>query len=344
MKIGLVGYQSSGKSSLFHWLTGEEPDPSHSHTGQTAMAAVPDERFNPLCDIYQPKKTIHASLEIQDTPGLSRKHEGNAQRLALLREAGCLVFVIGAYAGADPAEELQSFDEDLMLADMEIVTKRIARIEDSLKKPVPRSERDTLTFELETLQAVYTALEAGEPLREEDMRKDQRKVTKAFRLLSEKPRLIFINMADDDVEAARFDALGDETTPVLAAPVGLELELASMDHEEEAEFREELGIEAADHDGFIRALMDASGQMLFFTAGEKEVRTWMIAKGTTAVEAAGEIHSDIARGFVRAETMTCSDLIRLGSERDVKAQNLARKEPKDYVIQDGDILLFLHSG
>ena len=134
MKIGLVGYQGSGKSTLFHWLTGVAPDPALAHTGQSAMAPIPDARFEPLCKIYHPKKVTHAAIEMVDTPGLSRTHEGNATRMAMIREAGCLVFVVAAFDNTDPVADLRSFDEDLVLADMEIVANRIKRVEDSAQE------------------------------------------------------------------------------------------------------------------------------------------------------------------------------------------------------------------
>lgn len=344
MKIGLVGYQASGKSSLFQWLTGEAPDPSQTHSGQSAMAAIPEPRIAQLCEIYQPKKITEASLEIVDTPGLSRTHEGNAQRLALIREAGCLVLVVPVFDRRDPSQDLAGFDEDLMLADMEIVSGRIQRIEDSMKRPIPKSERDKLQFELDTLNRVLGALESGTPLREEDLSDEEQKVTRAFRLLSEKPRMILVNTADDEDDPAQYQSLATAKVPVATVSVGLELELAQMTREEAEAFREEMGLQSADRDAILRMLLDVSGQMIFFTAGEKEVRTWLLRKGATAVEAAGRIHTDMAKGFIRAEVMTCSDLVRLGSEREVKAQNLARKEPKDYVVGHDDILLFHFSG
>ncbi len=134
MKIGIVGYQGSGKSTLFEWLSGKAPDPALAHTLQSAMAEVPDARVEPLCQVYQPKKITLAGLELVDTPGLSRTHEGNAARLALLREAGCLLLVVAAFGGADPIADLATFEEDLMLADLSIVSGRIERLKDSLKK------------------------------------------------------------------------------------------------------------------------------------------------------------------------------------------------------------------
>ena len=343
MKIGLVGYQGSGKSTLFEWLTGVTPDPGAVHTGQSAMAPVPEPRLESLREIYSAKKVTIASLEIVDTPGLSRTHEGNAARLAVLREAGCLVLVVAAFDGSDPATELSSFIEDLLLADMEIVSTRLERVEESLKKPLPRPEHEKFVHEEEVLKAVLAAMEAGEPLRETDMTDEQLRVTRAFRLLSEKPRMVIVNTADDEADPKRFAESVPEGVVMIPIPVGLELELARMSPEDRAEFEAEMGVGGSDRDQLIRTLMDVSGQMLFLTAGPKEVRTWMLRKGATAQEAAGGIHTDMFRGFIRAEVMTCADLIRLGGEREVKAEHLVRQEPKDYVVRDDDILLIRFS-
>ena len=204
MKIGLVGYQGSGKSTLFEWLTTVAADPALSHTAQSAMAAIPEPRLQQLAEVYHPKKVTDAALEIVDTPGLSRTHEGNAARLALIREAGCLVLVAAAFDGSDPAADVASFDEDLMLADMEILSGRIAKIEEALKKPIPRAEQEQLRHEEETLKLVLAAMESGKPLREADMNDEQLKVTRSFRLLSEKPRMVIVNTADDEEQPERF--------------------------------------------------------------------------------------------------------------------------------------------
>jgi len=337
MKIGLVGYQGSGKTTLFEWLTGHAPDPSLSHSTQSALAIVPDQRVADLCEIYRPKKITRAALEIVDTPGLSRKHVGNAARLALIREAGCLVQVVAAFNGANPATDLNSFAEDLLLADLEVVTNRLERLRESLKKPRPnRTEQEA---ELQCLEPILAMLEDGQSLANVEFSSEQDKFTRSFGLLSRKRRLGLINVGDDETDLQQYgERLSNDRVKVLAVPVGLEQELALMTEKEAAEFREEMGLVSFDRDGLIRTLMELSGQMLFFTAGEKEVRTWMIREGATALEAADSIHSDMARGFIRAETMSCQDLLRLGSERELKAQNLMRQESKDYVLQDGDIL------
>ena len=343
MKIGLIGYQGSGKSTLFEWLTGQAPDPAHAHTGQSAMAEIPEPRIDQLVEIYHPKKITRAALEIVDTPGLSRTHEGNAQRLGIIREAGCLIFVAAAYDGTDPLADVASLDEDLMLADMEIVANRVKRIEESLGKPIPREEREKSEHERDTLRLVLEGLEAGNPLRESDLSDEQLRVTRAFRLLSEKPRMVVVNTADDEEQPERFTERSTDAVPVMAIPVGLEMELARMTPEDRHEFEKEMGIEGVDRDAVIRAMLKTSAQMLFFTAGEKEVRTWLLPRGGTALEAAGNIHTDLARGFIRAEVFTVADLIRLGSEREAKAAGLMRQEPKDYVVQDDDVLLIRFS-
>ena len=336
MKIGIAGYQGSGKSTLFHWLTDVAPDAALAHTAQSAMAPVPEARVQPLCDIYKPKKVTIAALELVDTPGLSRTHEGNAARLSLLREASCLVLVVAGFGGADPLVDLASFEEDLLLADLQIVTGRVEKLRESTKKPRPN--RDQELAELAALEPLLATLESGKSLHDAGMTDEQKKVTSSFRLLTQKPKLIVVNLADDDDQPQRFTDKSTEAVPVFAVPLGLELELAKMNEQDRAEFLAEMGVGRADRDSLLRAILDTSGQMLYFTAGDKEVRTWMLNKGGTALEAAANIHTDLARGFIRAEVMHADDLIRLGSEREIKAAGLMRQEPKDYIVKPADIL------
>ena len=336
MKIGLVGYQGSGKTSLWQWLTGEKSDPSKAHTGQMAMATVPEPRLQQLCEIYNPKKVTPAALELVDTPGLDRTHVGNAARLAVIREAGCLVLVVAAFDGSDPRRDMKSFEEDFLLADLEIISGRIERLREAVKKPRPN--RDEQIAELAAIEPLQAQLEDGRSLQQTELTEDQEKAVRSFGLLTRKPRLVIVNVADDEEDTRRYNELSTDLQPVVAVPIGLESELARMEAAEREEFRTEMGIGGFDRDSLIRTIVDVSGQMLFFTAGDKEVRCWMTAQGTTALLAADGIHTDLARGFIRAETMSCDDLIRVGSEREIKAQHLMRQEPKDYVVQDGDIL------
>ena len=341
MKIGIVGYQGAGKSTLFHWLTGIAPDPALSHATQSAMATIPDARVAQLCEIYKPKKITQAALEIVDTPGLSRTHEGSAQKLAAIREAGALVIVVADFGGNDPAVDLRNFDDDLLIADLDILSGRVERLKDQLRKPRANKEKDQ--EELDLLQPLLAELENGKPLHSYPLTGEQRKAIKSFQLFSEKPRLVIVNTADDETNAERFQSLAPAGGDLFAFSVSLQMDLAAMSEDERAEFCREMQVEPMDRDHLIRRIMNASGQMIFFTAGEKEVRTWLLRQGGTAVEAAGGIHTDLARGFIRAETMTVTDIVRLGSEREIKAAGLMRQEPKDYVIQDGDIINIKHN-
>jgi ribosome-binding ATPase YchF (GTP1/OBG family) len=341
MKIGIVGYQGSGKSTLFHWLTGVAPDPSLAHTIQSAMATVPDDRVAQLCKIYTPKKITQASIEIVDTPGLSRTHEGSAQKLSMIREAGALVVVVSSFGGADAAKDLQNFDDDLLIADLDIVSGRVERLRDSVKKPRPNREKEQ--EELALLEPLLAELEAGRALAGQPLTVEQRKAIKSFQLFADKPRLIVVNTADDETQPDKFTPLAPAGAELVALSLTLQMDLAGMSPEERAEFCREMHVEPFDRDQLLRRIMLASGQMLFFTAGEKEVRTWLIRQGGTALEAAAGIHTDLAKGFIRAETMTVADMVRLGSEREIKAAGLVRQEPKDYVIRDGDIINIKHN-
>jgi hypothetical protein len=305
-----------------------------------AMATVPEPRVAQLCEIYQPKKVTLASLEIVDTPGLSRSHEGNAAKLAAIREAGCLVMVVGAYNGVDADADLSNFEDDLLMADLEIVSGRVERLRESVKKPRPN--RDEQVKELEALEPLLEALSQGKPLREIELNPEQSRAIRSFQLFSEKPRMVVINIADD-VDPTQIAAPEMTMERCFIVSLGLQRDLAQMSAEERAEFCNEMGVETVVPECLIRQMMDVSEQMLFFTAGDKEVRTWMLPIGGTAVEAAGNIHTDLAQGFIRAETMNCEDLIRLGSEREVKAQNLVRREHREYVIQDGDVITIQHN-
>jgi ribosome-binding ATPase YchF (GTP1/OBG family) len=319
-----------------------EPDPALAHTTQSTLVPVPEPRVDALCAIYKPKKVTYASLELVDTPGLTRDHAGSAQKLALIREAGCLVIVAAGFGGADALADLRNFEDDLLIADLDIVSNRVERLRESIKKPRPNREEQEA--ELKALEPLHAALEQGRALREMELSPEQSRAIRSFQLFTEKPRLVVINSTDDAQQVSpEIKAALPKSTRAVAISLPLQLELAAMPAEERDEFCREMEVEPRDRDELLRTIMDVSGQMLFFTAGEKEVRTWMIRKGCTAVEAAGEIHTDLAKGFIRAATMNCGDLVRLGSEREVKAANLMRQEPRDYVIQDGDVIEIRHN-
>ncbi|MDR2171032.1 MAG: DUF933 domain-containing protein [Planctomycetaceae bacterium] len=340
MKIGLVGYKGAGKSILFQWLTGQVADPAMAHSLQSATALIPEPRFRALVEIYKPKKITYAGIEIVDTPGLARDQHGNAIRLGQLREVDALVWVVPVFDGSDPVKEINAFNDDVVLADLEIVLNRIEKVQEQNKRPVPRNEHERLEFEYETLKLLQEGLEGGKPVKEDQLTKEQQRLIRGFRLLSGKPRMLLINTADDETDFEQYKKYSTFGVPVVAASVRLELELESMNEQDKKSFLEEMQLTATDKNFVIKTILDASGQMTFMTAGEKEIRTWLIPKGGTALDAAAAIHTDMAKGFIRAEVTKIDDLIRLGSERAVKAENLIKREPKDYIVKDGDIFLF----
>ncbi|HEY2253877.1 MAG TPA: DUF933 domain-containing protein [Planctomycetaceae bacterium] len=335
MKIGLVGYQGSGKSSVFELLTGTRPDPSKSHSGQAGMAVLPDARFDGLVKLYNPKKISPAKIELFDTPGLSRDHgESNNQKISVVREANALVHVIGAYAGGDPVADARSFEDDLMLADLQVLQNRIERLEMSVKKNRP--DREQSAEELLLVKPIEELLQAGKLLRHVEFTLDQEKVTRSFSLLTRKPQLILLNTSDATVDEVVVKKLTDAGYRVVAAPLGLELEVQALDESERAAFAADFGLKDPSRDRVLRAIFEATEQITFFTSDEKEVRAWLLRRGLSALDAAGTIHTDLARGFIRAEIMAVDDLLRLGSEREVKAGNLQQTVGKDHVMRDGD--------
>lgn len=341
MKIGLVGYSGCGKSSLFHWLSGVMPDPSAVNSAQSAMATIPEPRIPKLCEIYKPKKITYAAMEIVDVPGLNRDHVGNVTKLGRLREADYLVCVIPAFSGAKVDQEMQSFVEDMILADLEIVTNRLEKLAEQIKKRLQRDDQEKLEIEREALELIRERLESGRPLLAEEMSEEHYHATRSFRFLTEKRRMIFVNTGDDETDFQQYEKFGTEQEPLIAASVGLELELEKMSSEEAQAFCDEMGLKRVGRDKVARFIMDASGQMVFLTAGEKEVRSWLTSKNSTALEAAGRIHSDFIKKFIRCEVMACDDLVRLGSEREVKAAGLNHRETKEYIVKEGDVMYFL---
>lgn len=335
MRIGIVGYQGTGKSTVFELLTGVKPDPSKHHTGQVGITVVADERFDKLVAMYSPKKETPAKIELFDTPGLDRRDNSqNAQRLGIIREATALAQVVGAFAGGDPAAEVRDFVTDLVLADLQVVNNRVERLQKEVTKPIPN--RVQVQEELDSLLPIAAKLDAGETLQDFEFNEVQEKSTRSFSLLSRKRHLVLLNTADsniDEKQVAAIEALGN---PVVAGPFGLELEVAALPEEDQAMFAEEMGLGESSRDRVLQAIFELTDYITFYTCDEKEVHAWLLKRGSNAVEAAGAIHSDLARGFIRADVMSTADLLRLGSEREVKAAGLHRTEGKDYIVQDGD--------
>lgn len=342
MKIGLAGYQGSGKSSVFQLLTDVVPDIAKAHTGQAGVAVIPDARFDRLVELYKPKKVTPAKIELFDTPGLSRDQQDlNPQRLGVIREASALVHVVGAFAGVDTKAEIAAFRDDLLLADLQVVSNRVSRLEKDATKPRP--DRDALQAELEALRPVEAALNDGQMLLDFPFSEAQEKAVRSFSLLTRKRRLVLLNTADASVDEALLAELQEQGHQVIAAPAGLELELQALPEDEQAIFAEEMGIHERSRTRILRAIFEVTDQITFYTCDEKEVHAWLLDRGATALEAADSIHSDLARGFIRAEVMPTDELLRLGSERELKAAGLHHVEGKDYEVRDGDEIVIRFS-
>ncbi|MBX3441974.1 MAG: DUF933 domain-containing protein [Planctomyces sp.] len=335
MRIGIVGYQGTGKSTVFELLTGAKPDLSKAHQGQAGVTIVPDDRFHGLVKMFQPKKETPAKIDLFDTPGLSRgEPQSNPQRLGVIRESTALVQVVGAFLGGDPVAEVESFVEDLVLADLQIISNRIERLKKDAAKPVPN--RDQLKAELEALLPIEERLSGGATLHDMTFDENQEKATRSYSLLTRKRHLVLLNTTDSSVDAAVVKRIEDLGYIVVSGPLGLELEVAQLPEEEREEFAREMGLTGSSKERVVTAIFRLTDYITFFTSDEKEVHAWLLKRGSHAVEAAGTIHSDLARGFIRAEVMSVDDLLRLGSEKEVKAAGLYRIEGKDYIVQDGD--------
>jgi ribosome-binding ATPase YchF (GTP1/OBG family) len=344
MKVGIAGFSASGKSTVFHWLTGVAPDPSRSQHGQLAKPEVPDERLDWLSNLFHPKKTTPAKLEFVDTPGLDMtERRDNARRLGILRDAGGLLVVLGGYSGGDLAKELQKFQEECLFADLEIVLGRIERLQDAIKKPRPQKERDKDQAELDILKKVQVALEKGEPASKIGLHPDEEKTIRSYQLLTLKRQMVFVNEGDNAHGKPLPVELRVVAPDALAAPAKLELELQELSEEDRKAFMADLGLTGFSRGDVLRKIFAGMGQIVFFTVGEDECRAWPIPRGATAVEGAGEIHTDLSRGFVRGEVVSYADFHRLGSMKEAKHHGVYRLESKTYVVQDGDIMHILAS-
>ncbi len=337
MKIGLVGYQGGGKSTLFELLTGHKPDIQKAHLGQVGITTVPDERFDRLVAFHKPKKISPAKIDLFDTPGLMKgDNVHNAQRLGIIRESSALAQVIGVFNGVDPVAEARAFEDDMILADLQVVSNRIEKLKKDLLKPRPATERDELTAELGALEFVVAKLTDGQTLRGIPFTEVQDKATKSFALLTRKPKMVVLNTADSSLDTKQLADLHAIGITTIAGPGGLELEVASLPEEDRALFAEEMGLTESCRSKLLRAIFEITEQITFYTCDEKEVHAWLLKRGSSALEAAGTIHTDLARGFIRADIMSTEDLLRLGSEKEVKAHGLFRTEGKESVIRDGD--------
>ena len=336
MRVGIVGFAGSGKSTLFQLLTGARPDPAKIHSGQLGVATLVDPRLDYLAEQHHPRKVTPATVEFLDTPGLlAGSHADNPQRLALIREGDALLIVLNGFAGGDPAAELASFRDEMLFADLEVVTNRAERLEGSVKKPRP--DRESLLKELELVQRVQATLDQGKSVAALGLSDEEKKPLRSFGLLTDKAQVVVLNTVQGQGVPDSLPALAPEA---LAIDAQLELELAQLEPDDRAAFLAGLEIHELGRERIIRRAYDAVGIITFFTAGEPEVRGWNLERGASAVEAAAKIHTDLAKGFIRAEVTAFDDLRAAGSLKDAKAKHLQRLEGKEYIVKDGDVIYF----
>ena len=352
MKAALIGMVQSGKSTLMSVMSGKDVPPMGSTKIVEAVVPVPDERLDWLDGFYQPKKKVNATVDCLDMPGFSFTDDGSRttarRQLDEIRTADMLVLVIrgfenptvAPYRGRiDPKSDLAELMTELLLADLEIVMNRISRLEVQVMRATKTLEQDKRELKLQL--RLQEALESERPIRNVIESEEEEAFVKSIGFYTQKPLSVVFNLSDESPDALP-DVTGvlDESIPVMGLNAKLELELAGLDEESRAEFMADLGIAEPGAHRFVNNCYEAMGLISFLTVGKDEVRAWPVRRGISALDAAGKIHSDIKRGFIRAETMSYEVLRELGDEKAVKAAGKSRLEGKTYIVQDGDIINF----
>ncbi|HTA59880.1 MAG TPA: redox-regulated ATPase YchF [Candidatus Baltobacteraceae bacterium] len=355
MQTGIIGLPQVGKTTLFRILTKAQIDAKGGQTAHVGVAKVPEPRLLELAKLYNPKKITYATVQYVDLPGVQK--ERMRESLATLRDVDAIAHVIRVFddpsvphseGGIDPLRDATNLDLELILSDHDQISKRLERVEKDLKK----KKDPLLELEKNVLEKCKAHLEAEKPLRELELTAEERRPIGGFLFLSQRPMLYVLNLGDDEaadmdkaVEKHKLAALqGRPNTAVVAVCGRLEAELAEMEEKEAAELLASYGLKEPGLNRLIRATYDLMGLIQYFTAGEPEVRAWTIRKGSNAVKAAGEIHSDIEKGFIRAEVVSCADLLAAGSIPAAKEKAQVRLEGKEYIVKEGDVILFRHSG
>lgn len=345
MQLGLIGMPMTGKTTLFELLTKTTNKAGNQGKANTAIAKVPDQRIDYLSGIYNPKKTIYAQLELVDIPGLVPGNEkGSNVFLDSVRRADALLHVVRAFDNGfeepDPLGDMQNISYELLLADLDLVEKRLERIMEGKKKNQDPKE-------IALLEKLKEVLSTEKPLSSLELDDEEKTMLSSFQFLTLKPMLICLNVSEDAIIShdypGRDEALSfarEQEISVVEVAASIEREIAELEGEEKEEFMEEMGIDEAGLVKICRSMYESLGLISFFTVGEDEVRAWPIEKGISCRKAAGRIHSDIERGFIRAEVVAYDDFCAAGSMAAVKERGQFRLEGKEYIVKDGDIAHF----
>ena len=363
MQTGIIGLAQTGKTSLFRILTGARVEARGQQPGQAhvGIARVPDARVAKLAELFQPKKITYAQVEFVDIGGMTAEKQKDRARdsasLVPLREADALIHVVRLFedpsvphpsGSIDAMRDIESVEIELMLNDLEQATKRLERVEKDLKKKRdPQAE-----MEKNVLERCVKSLEAETPLRELELKPDEQKLMNGFMFVSRKPMLFALNLGDEDAAdmqaaVARHNLskiAGKARTAVAPFCGKVEAELVDLSAAEAAELMSAYGLKEPGRDRILRASYELLGMISFLTCGEPECRAWTIPRGISAAKAAGAIHSDIEQHFIKAEVVGWEDLLAAGSWAAAREKAKVRLEGKEYIVQDGDVILFRHSG
>ncbi len=356
MKIAIIGLPRVGKSSLFTILTGTHQETRiGSLEARAGVAKVPDPRVDALAEVFRPGKVTHATIEFLDVPSISQEALRKPAYLASLRLVDALAHVLRAFAdpsvphekgSIDPVRDMQEVETELILSDLVVVESRLERLEKDRKK-IKSKELDE---EYQLMERCRTALDKGRPLRELDFSAEEERRIRGFGFLSQKPMLLVLNVSEEDAprlheieaEFRRQHLQNKRRTEVTAVCGKIEAELAELDPEEGREYLSSYGLTESGLDRLVRAAYGLMGMISFITAGDVEVRAWTVPAGTTALKAAGIVHSDFEKKFIRAEVADWRTLVECGGYAGARERGLLRLEGKDYVVQDGDVLLIRH--